>query len=327
MTPQADDARHLTFHTLDELWNNGAPMTIPIKGEPACQLRLDPKNTIIRLVTAYESPEPDVAKLKNVGFSAVVEGDEDLAELTVQADGNVHGAYGLLAAIADQLQIEKLPLAAAVAVGLARHRNVVASRAALTSEKEIGLFGELIFLEFLIHTLGAGRALAAWQGPLSEEHDFTFDAVHIEVKTTSGERRKHVIHGLEQLVPLRGVPLSLLSIQLTRSSPEGGRTLPQVVTHIRSLAGGYQVAVDTKLESFGWRGEDSDLYATFWRLRSQPLAFSVEGAFPAMTPDLVGPVVPSFGLLSEVSYKVDITDLAHDSLPDPIGEFVESKEH
>ena len=178
---------------------------------------------------AYDTPEPDVAKLKNVGFSAVSSGDDELAELTVRVEGNVHGAYGLLATIADELQMEKMPLAAAVAAGVARHRNVFASRGAMTTEKEVGLFGELLFLEFLIHQIGAGPAVAAWQGPLSEEHDFTFDSVHIEVKTTSGERRRHVVHGLDQLVPLRGVPLSLLSIQLTRSSPDGGRTLPQVV--------------------------------------------------------------------------------------------------
>lgn len=326
MTISPDDARHLTFTTLDDLWGNGAPMVLPIKGEPPCRLQLDPKNGLITLVTAYDTPEPDVAKLKNVGFSAVSSGDDELAELTVRVEGSVHGAYGLLATIADELQIEKMPLAAAVAAGVARHRNVFASRGAMTTEKEVGLIGELLFLEFLIHQIGAGPATAAWQGPLSEEHDFTFDSVHIEVKTTSGERRRHVVHGLDQLVPLRGVPLSLLSVQLTRSSPDGGRTLPQVVANVRKIAGGHQVEVDAMLASFGWQDEDADLYPTFWALRSEPRAYDVKNDFPAMTPDLVSPVVPNFALLSDVSYRVDLTDLHHDALPDPIGGFVESKE-
>lgn len=324
MTNSPDDARHLTFTTLDELWNNGAPMVLPIQGEPACRLQLDPKNSLITLVTLYETPEPDVAKLKNVGFNAVSAGEDELAELTVRVEGSVHGAYGLLATIADELQIEKMPLAAAVAAGMARHRNVFASRGAMTTEKEIGLLGELLFLEFLIHQIGAGPAISAWQGPLSEEHDFTFDSVHVEVKTTSSERRRHVINGLDQLVPLRGVPLSVLSIQLTRSAPDGGRTLPQVVAHVRKIGGGHQVAVDAMLTNFGWQDEDADLYPTFWALRSQPRAYDVQGDFPAMTPDLVGPVVPNFPLLSEVSYRVDLTDLHHDTLPDPISGFVES---
>ncbi|SKF90424.1 Uncharacterised protein [Mycobacteroides abscessus subsp. bolletii] len=324
MTISPNDARHLTFTTLDELWCYGAPMVLPIKGEPVCRLQLDPKNSLITLVTAYEIPEPNVTKLKNVGFKAVATGDDQLAELTVRVEGSVHGAYGLLATIADELQLEKLPLAAAVAAGVSRHRSVFASRGAMPTEKEVGLLGELLFLEFLICQIGAGPATAAWQGPLSEEHDFTFDSVHVEVKTTSGERRRHVINGLDQLVPLSGVPLSLLSIQLTRTAPQVGRTLPQVVAQTRNIAGGHQVSVDSMLASFGWQDDDADLYPTFWALRSQPRAYNVKGDFPAMTSDLVRPLVPNFALLSEVSYRVDLTDLPHDTLSDPIGGFVES---
>ena len=326
MTTSPEDARHLTFATLDVLWSTGAPMVLPIKGEPTCRLQLDPKNGLITLVTAYDTPEPDVAELKNVGFAALSAGDDELAELTVRVEGSVHGAYGLLATIADELQIEKLPLAVAVAAGVARHRSVFAARGAMTTEKEVGLLGELLFLEFLIHQIGAGPATSSWQGPLSEEHDFTFDSVHIEVKTTSSERRRHVIHGLDQLVPLRGVSLSVLSIQLTRTAPDGGRTLPQVVAQVRKFAGGHQVAVDAMLTGCGWQNDDADLYSTFWALRSQPRAYYVKGDFPAMTTDLVGPVVPNFALLSEVSYRVDLTDLHYDALPDPISGFVESKE-
>ena len=76
MMTTPDDARHLTFATLDELWSNGAPMVLPIKGEPSCRLQLDPKNGLITLVTPYDTPEPDVAKLKNVGFAAVSAGDD-----------------------------------------------------------------------------------------------------------------------------------------------------------------------------------------------------------------------------------------------------------
>ncbi|MGH1564725.1 PD-(D/E)XK motif protein [Mumia sp. DW29H23] len=327
MTASPDDARHLTFTTLDQLWSSGAPMMLPIEGDPPCRLRLDPRNGLITLITAYEKPEPEVANLLNVGFDAVSSGEEDLAELTVRIAGNVHGAYGLLATIADQLQVQKLPLAVAVAAGVARHREVLAGRGALTTEKEVGLFGELLFLEFLIPVMGAGPAIAAWQGPLSEEHDFTLGSVDVEVKTTSGDGRRHVIHGMDQLVAVRGVPLSLLSIQLTRSAPDWGRTLPQLIAQIRSLAGGHQVAVDAKLDTFGWRTADADLYPTSWVLRNEPRAYAVRGDFPLMTPDVVGPVIPSFGLISDVSYRLDLTHLEYDSLPYPLADFAEAKEN
>jgi hypothetical protein len=327
MSESPEDARHLTLTTLDTLWNSGNPVVLPIQGDPACRLQLDPKNGLITLVTGYRTPEPDVAWLKNVSFQAVSAGEEDLAELTVRVESNVHGAYGLLATVADELQIAKAPLAAAVASGVARHRNVLAARGGLTTEKEVGLYGELLFLEYLIHAIGAGPALASWQGPLSEEHDFVFEGIHLEVKTTSAERRRHVIHGLPQLVPLRGVPLSLLSIQLTRSSPEGGRTLPGLIANVRNIAGGHVVPLDRRLEVLGWKPDDTDLYPTCWTLRTQPRAYPVKDEFPAMTPVAIERVVPSFALLSDVSYKVDLTDFPHDDLPDPISGFVESKEN
>lgn len=326
MTPSPVDARHLTLSTVDELWANGAPLALPIDGDPVCWLQLDPRNGFIRLVTKYDRPEPDVAKLKNIEFGAVSSGHEDLAELTVKVEGSVHGAYGLLATIADQLQVEKRPLAAAVAAAVDRHRNVFASRGAMTTEAEVGLFGELLFLEFLIDAVGAGPAIETWQGPLSEEHDFTFKAVHVEVKTTSGDRRRHVVHGLDQLIPLRGVPLSLLSIQLTRSTSQGGRTLPQLIAQVRTSAGGYQVAVDAKLATFGWGDDDADLYSTFWTLRTEPRAYDVSGDFPALTSDILAPLIPSFGLVSDVSYRVDVTDIEFDSLPEPMASFVAMKE-
>lgn len=301
-------------------------MVLPIKGEPPCRLQVDPKNALLTLVTEYDTPEPDVAKLKNVWFSTLTLGYEDLAEIVVRVEGNVHGAYGLLATVADGLQIEKLPLAAAVAVGVARHRDVLAGRGALTIEKEVGLFGELLFLEFLIDAIGSGPAVKSWQGPASEEHDFTFESLHVEVKTTSGERRKHVIHGLEQLVPLRGIPLSLLSIQLTRSVAGAGRTLPQLVAQVRKDAGGYRPTVDAMLDSFGWRNDDADLYSTFWTPRSEPRAYAVSSDFPAMTHATVGATVPSFALVSEVSYRVDLTHFEYTSLPDPISGFAQSTE-
>jgi hypothetical protein len=327
MTASPEDARHLTLATLDELWDSGSPIELPIRGDPACWLQLDPDHGLITLVTAHDVPEPDVSKLRNIGYRSVAADGLDLAEITVRVEGNTHAPYGLLASIADELQIAKVPLAAAVAAGVARHRDVLAARGALTIEKEIGLFGELLFLEFLVQQIGGGPAVAAWQGAFSEEHDFTFGAVDVEVKTTSGERRKHVIHGLAQLVPLHGVPLSVLSIQLTRTSPLGGRTLPQIVAQVRAMAGGHQVAIDEMLNRFGWHPDDADLYPTYWVLRSEPRAYAVDAEFPAMTPDIIGPAVANFGLLSEVAYKVDLTDLGCDQLPDPLTGFVETEDN
>lgn len=322
-----DDARHLTFATLDQLWRNGAPMAVSVQGSPFCRLDLDPTFDRITLVTAYETPEPDVARLQRLTLAASAYGQEKMAELQVQVTGNLHEAYSLLANIADGLQLEERSLAVAVATAVDQHRDLIANRGSMTAEKEIGLYGELLFMEYLVNHIGAGRAVESWQGPLSEEHDFTFDQVHVEVKTTSGERRSHVIHGINQLLPLRGVPLSLLSLQLTRAAPGPGRTLFQLVHDLRAMCGGDQIAFDARLAGAGWDDADADLYRTVWALRSTPRSFAVEESFPAMTSALVAPILPRFELMSDFSYKIDLTALQPTPLPGPLEGFVATKEN
>jgi hypothetical protein len=325
MSEDLGDARHLTYSSLDLLWNGGAPLILPVQGSPVCELRIDPAARRITLVTDYEAPEPELSNLRNISFEAVSADPRDLAQITVRVGDNVHSAYGLLTAIADGVQIEKSPLAVAVAAGVAGFKDMLTARRGFTPEEEVGLFGELAFLEFLLSTIGAGPAVEAWQGPFSEEHDFVFSDGDLEIKTTVSERRRHVINGLTQLVPLRGVPLSVISIQITRAASDVGRTLPSVVARVRNLATGHVVALDRRLDALGWSTDDIDLYPTFWALRTQPRAYRVDDDFPAMTSDLLAPIVPNFGLLSDVSYKVDLTDLNHDALPHPISSFVEPK--
>ncbi|GAA3709804.1 hypothetical protein GCM10022238_25990 [Gordonia hankookensis] len=324
MTPQ--DGRHLTMATLESLWSNEAPIEIPIAGEPPCSLQLNARNHVITLVTTYQRPEPDTARLMNLSFDAWTVDNDELAAISVNVEGNIHGAYGLLATIADEIQVNHAPLAVAVDTAVTRHRDVVAARGALDVNREIGLFGELLFLDFLIHAIGAGPAVDAWMGPISEEHDFVFDDVHIEVKTTSTERRRHVINGLGQLVPVGDTALSLLSVQLTRVTATAGRTLPQLVAAVRTAAGGHAVALDHRLESSGWLDEDAELYPTSWRLRTVPMAFPVGVDFPALTPDAVARVVPNSALVVDVSYMVDLTTLPSCSLPERLNGFVTKEE-
>ncbi|MFE2997225.1 PD-(D/E)XK motif protein [Nocardia sp. NPDC059246] len=320
------DARHLTLSNLDRFWKGGSPLVLPIEGSPPCQLRLDQSLGQIALITEYRPPAPDLAKFKNIDFRVVRDDEGDHAAVVVQVDDDVHGAYGLLTAIADDLQVNKTPLASAVPQAVTRHKDLIAGRSGLTVEVEIGLFGELLALEHLIRTIGDGAAVDAWQGPMSEEHDFVFDHIHCEVKTTTGERRRHLIGNLTQLVPTREIPLSVISIQITRAPSPVGRTLPALISNVRSLAGGYAARIDHHLYQLGWRADEADLYQSSWTLRNEPRAYLVGTDFPAMTSALIAPVVPNFQLVSDVTYRVDLTDLPPNSLPAPLSGFVESKE-
>jgi hypothetical protein len=317
------DARHLTFTNLETLWRGGAPLVLPVLGTPQCDIEFDPGARCVALVTDYNSPEPDLAKLQNIRFEPMVVDGREVARISVRVDQNIHGAYGLLSVIADELQFASCPLAAAVAAGVEQYREMLIARRGITTEEEIGLVGELLFLNFLMHTLGPGQAVGAWQGPTAEEHDFVLDEVDLEVKTTVSERRRHVISGLTQLVPRPGVALALLSIQLTRAgmTASTGMTLPGVVAHARKIAGGHVAKLDPLLRSAGWKPEDADLYTTRWVTRSTPKAYLVDASFPAITAEALASAIPKSGLLSDVSYRVDVTDLTPNALPEPLSGF------
>ncbi|WP_205289244.1 PD-(D/E)XK motif protein [Microbacterium arborescens] len=306
------------------LWAAAVPVEVHLPGVPPCTLQIDPSAGTFHLRTAYQSPEPDVGTLRNVDFHAIADGNDDVAEIVVRVnDGGVQIGYRFLAAIISQLQQEARPLGEAVATAVAQFRNLTMERSPLPIEREIGLLGELLFLEYCITALGPQAAVSAWHGPLAEEHDFTIGSVHVEVKSTATDRRIHVIHGLDQLEPLTGVPLVLLSMQLTRSSPDSGRTLPAVIAAVRAHAGAQRGALDVKLAMLGWDDFDADLHDTPWAVRSAPLAYAVDGDFPAITSDRLGGVVPHLGQISDVSYRVDLTDREPTVLAHPLRDFTE----
>ena len=318
------DARHYTLANVDAVWDAGNPIVLPIVGTPQCALHIHPANSTITLTTPFTPPEPNVAKWRNINFRPVASDEGDLAELTVVVEDNLHAAYGLLTSVADQMQLGSEPLAAAVAVAIAQHRGMFAGKAALSEDKEVGLFGELLVLEYLIDKIGPGPAMEAWQGPLNEEHDFVFDNIHLEIKTTSAEHRRHMMHGVTQLVPLHGVPLSLISIQLTRSSPSGGRTLARLVAQLRAAAGGHRPRVDDALDAWGWKDEDADLYTSNWARRTAPRAYAVTEPFPALTLARLVQVVPNLNLVSDLSYRVDLSQFTSSTLPGPLADLVEA---
>lgn len=313
----------ISNETVGALWAAAAPLELPLPGVPPCSLQIDPNAGTLRLRTAYQAPEPDVGTLQNVDFHVVAEGHDDVAEIVVSVDEvGVEVGYGFLSAIVAHLQVGR-PLAEAVATAVAHFRDLTKSRSPLPVEREIGLLGELLFLEYCITALGAHAAIDAWHGPLAEEHDFAIGNVHVEVKSTASDRRVHVIHGLDQLEPLSGVPLALLSIQLTRSSPDSGRTLPAVIASVRVHAGAQRGALDAKLAMLGWDDFGADLHGTPWALRSAPLAFAVDEDFPAITGDRLAGAVPHLGQISDVSYRVDLTDRDSIALPHPFQDFNE----
>lgn len=313
-------SRHQSIDNLAALWAEGNAQVLPVVGEPWCEIRLDPARATASLVTLFRPPEPEVSKMRHLTATTYVRDSTDVIELAVSVDNNLQAVYGLLTSIADGIQLDGRGLSQSVADSVRRHKEVLSPVYGLSETAEIGLVGELLYLNSLIQTLGPGPAIAAWRGPDAAEHDFVFDDLAVEVKTTSHEARKHRIATIWQLDAVPNVPLYLLSVQVTGGTSGAGFTLSDLVQAVRSDASGYVVPFDEKMALQGWTEDQADMYRTLWRLRSSPHAYRVTPDFPSLTPSALQPHV-DLKLISEVSYVVDVSHLPPSQLPKPYDAF------
>ena len=103
------------------------------------------------------------------------------------------------------------------------------------SEEEIqGLYGELVFLEYLIDnsTISINQVLKSWRGPYNAIHDFQFTDKNIEVKTKQENNNVIFIASERQLEPENGKELELVVVNVHRVNVLGD-TLKHAMDRIR----------------------------------------------------------------------------------------------
>src|SRR5699024_6834115 len=133
-------------------------------------------------------------------------------------------AYSLLLGVTEALYCGA-KFAAAARWAVANLKLLLTSRRKLNEHQQVGLIGELLVLCSLLGVAYEATVLDWWLGPSVEQHDYPFATFDAEIKTTTSERRRHMIAGAGQLQPNPGRPLWLVSIQLTRSGGNGGFSL------------------------------------------------------------------------------------------------------
>lgn len=164
----------------------------------------------------------------------------------------------------------------------------------LSKEEQLGLFGELWFLNrWLAPALGVSAAVTMWRGPAGARNDFEAPGLAIEVKTTGRVDGAHVINGLDQLLEPPGGRLMLFSL-LVRDEASGTENLPAQVAEARGLiAADYalQSQFDALLYAAGYDDRLATEYAKLvLRIRESGLYKVAEG-FPRLVPaSLVGGV-------------------------------------
>ncbi len=223
--------------------------------------------------------------------------------------------YHFAMAVAERMVVEKKSATDAVGIELQCFTDLLEEKMLLGLERQIGLAGELLFLERLLER-GGGGVIDSWIGPAGEPHDFRIGSNEFEVKTTVRPHRVHTIHGIEQLAPSQGCTLSLISVMLGPAGASDGFSLSEKVEQLSaklSAAGAGLMQFTKALKAAGFHAEDASQYTRRFA-RRRPLAIiPVDGTFPSITRPMIQASLGSLAARVEaIQYEVNLEGLEHE---------------
>jgi len=169
----------------------------------------------------------DFSRLTAIRTGIVEHSGKHFIEVSCGTQSLQRQFYLFAVSVADSVLNDRRPPAETIAAELQRFDDLMNCRSGLSVERQIGLLGELLFLERLIDAHGPS-AIDGWVGPLSEPHDFRIGTKDYEVKTTSSSRRVHTINGESQLLPSDGHSLFIVSVLLGPGGSGGGVSLAKM---------------------------------------------------------------------------------------------------
>ena len=312
----------LSPDTLEKYFRSGTVTVHHVNDSPEVDITIDGPGQKISVLTPRKGMVLDSASLRRVTTSVDVRNGQEWARFTLDARGMYAEAYGLVISVVQAMR-GGATFAAATSAAMTNMKALLAAKPRISEEKQIGLVGELLLFRSLLDTFDEYTVIDWWLGPLAEEHDYAFPAFDAEVKTTLGESRTHVIHGAGQLEPSPGRSLWLVSVQVTRAggNPDGVG-LPGLIQEIRERLTGMRDRFVSRLSSEGWDDDDAAMYPTAYVLRTTPAAYLVDDDFPAVTRQRLRSVVPHSDLVSDVTYRVNVSGRTAGAPGQPLDTFV-----
>jgi len=267
----------------------------------------------ILLETAPGTPvPPEFSKLALIGTRTVHQKGREFLEVATATSSLQRQFYHFAVAVAERVIVEKRPAVEAVGLELQCFTDLLEEKPILGIERQIGLAGELLFLERLIARRGVS-ALDAWFGPIGEPHDFRLEAREFEVKTTISPHRIHTIHGTEQLVASQGCTLYLVSVLLGPPGTSKGFSLPEKVTELSAKFASAAARLNqfmAALEACGFHDADSGHYTRRFAVRRPMGLVRVDESCPAITRPIIqaalGPLAPR---IESLQYDVSVEGL------------------
>ena len=149
-------------------------------------------------------------------------------------------------------------------------QSLLARRSLMTTEQQLGLWGELWFIA---QSSNVDVLLSAWRGPDSDAFDFFVDEVGIELKVS---RRPHVHHVSQRQVqaPAGDKQAYLLSIWVT-PDPMKGVSLAELIDRLVAILEDPPSFLK-KISMLGLSMHDRDQYDTRYVMLEEPRWFRAE---------------------------------------------------
>jgi len=188
---------------------------------------------------------------------------------------------------------------------------------ALDTQQELGLFGELKFLQLIATAAGSfSRAVAAWRGPLAEPQDFLFGDYAFEVKSSLDDGNARLkINGASQLEGPAGSALQLLVMRLKEK--DDGQTLADLITEMQTTADQFSCGAQFKelVMRANYPYHQSELFTKRF-VHTKTQAYSVTADFPRIVSCMLSPEV------REVQYALWTQELVRFevNVPEKVGQ-------
>jgi hypothetical protein len=275
---------------------------------------IDPGGARIGIRVYSHAEDIPASALAEVSIREVGIGKHRAIEVSTGNASLYRDFYSFCCSLADRVQLAKQPTARALKETLHSWSSLIRRKVLLSEDGQVGLIGELLFMKRVADSLGWKVAAQAWNGPGSEEHDFSLNKVDVEVKTTRAEKRLHHF-GFTQLAPKHNKRLFILSVQLTLAGTAANTySLPTLIATTLSAAAlqspDAAAGLRHQLDQVGWSDADASFYSTKYELRAPHMAIPVDSRVPAIIPATLAKLGPTqLSRIDRLSYCINLDGL------------------
>lgn len=268
-------------------------------------LEAEPTQTLPTILTS----------LSFIKSRALVRNGRSLLDISVEGSPILRQFYHFAVAVTERILGDNANAIDALTSELQCFAALLEEQSKMSIERQVGLIGELQFLERLMSRHGIDAA-DAWLGPFGEPHDFRIDKHEFEVKTTLSTQRIHMIHGAEQLVPSPDCSLFLISVLLGPTGKSIGFSLPELAAAIElrlEKARHLRAKFLHALKTVGYSPDNVALYSRRFSLRRPIAMIPVDSSCPAVTrSQLKSAMGEPFARIGLIQYEVNLEGLENE---------------